>query len=124
MTSRARETVAEKPRPRKRAAADPVCIIAHNEEAMIRGCVESVIGHAAEILVWMPGAPIRLPPFSRSSRVSAPDHPLPWRERPHLNANKMRMIHRATQPWVLTRCRRTHPRGAVERDCHRHHARM
>jgi len=80
-----------------------VCIIAHNEEAVIRGCVESVIGHAAEILVLDAGSTDQTAAILQELQSECPRITLFRGENdPNLNANKMRMIHRATQPWVLS----------------------
>lgn len=80
-----------------------VCIIAHNEEQVIRGCLESVIGQAAEILVLDAGSTDGTAAIIRELQQAHARITL-WRgvNDPNLNANKMRVIHRATQPWVLS----------------------
>jgi glycosyltransferase involved in cell wall biosynthesis len=80
-----------------------VCIIAHNERETIRGCLESVVGRAAEILVLDAGSTDETAAIIGSLRQAHPRITLlSGVNDPNLNRNKMRVVARATQPWVLS----------------------
>jgi glycosyltransferase involved in cell wall biosynthesis len=79
-----------------------VCILAHNEEAHIADCLDTVLGWAAEVIVLDAESTDRTNEIVKRSQH---DHPelviFSAPNRPNFDLNKLLMFERATQPWVF-----------------------
>jgi|LFRM01.2.fsa_nt_gb glycosyltransferase involved in cell wall biosynthesis len=79
-----------------------VCTIAHNEEANIAACIESVVGFAAEMVILDAGSTDRTAAIVREYQARHPEIILVSGENnSNLNVNKMRSFEPVTQPWIF-----------------------
>lgn len=79
-----------------------VCTIAHNEEANIAACIESVVGTGAQMVVLDAGSTDRTAEVVRQYQARHPEVLLISAENDaNLNVNKMRSFEPAAEPWIF-----------------------